>query len=116
MKEIKAFVPSSRAADVLEALKEAEDKGAGILNLAAFSVQAISRGRVSGEHYSVELAEQVTPMVKVEILCEVAEASRISEIIKKEVGSGVRERGWIVVTQVLMAEPIGDGRAGKIVD
>ena len=112
MNEIKAFVPTSRAADVLEALKEAEDNGVRIINLAAFSVQAISHGRVSGEHYSIELAEEVTPMVKVEVLCEAAEVLRISELIKKEVGSGVRGRGWIIVTQTLMAEPIG-GELGK---
>lgn len=112
MREIKAFIPASRAADMLEALKEAEDGGVGILKLAAFPVQAMSHGRVSGARYSVELAEEVTPTVKVEMLCEAGEVLRISELIKREVGVSVRGRGWIIVTRTLMAEPIG-GELGK---
>jgi nitrogen regulatory protein PII len=107
MREIKAFIPASRAADMLEALKEAKDGGVGILNLAAFPVQAMFHGRVSRAHYSVELAEEVTPTVKVEMLCEAGEVLRISELIKREVGAGVRGCGWIIVTQTLAVEPIG---------
>lgn len=107
MKEIKAFVPASRAADVLETLKQAEEAGVGILHLAAFPVQALRHGSVSGAHYSVELAEEVAPAVKVEVLCPAGEVSRISELIAKEAGAGAGARGWIIVTPTLSAEPSG---------
>ena len=108
MKKIKAFVPASRAADLLEALRWPKRGGVGILNLTVFPVQAIRRGPASDAQYLIELATEVAPTVKVEILCEAAEVSRISELIKKEVGEGAGERGWVLVTPVLSAGPIGE--------
>jgi hypothetical protein len=112
MKEVKAFVPASRAADVLEALKQMEEQGAGILNLAAFPVQMLPHGSASGARYSVELAEGVASMVKVEALCEAGEVLRLSELIKREVGAGVGERGWIIVTGTSRVEPLGEMLGG----
>jgi nitrogen regulatory protein P-II 1 len=106
MKEIKAFIPASRAADVLEALKEAEEAGAGVLNLAAFVVESLPHKRPrSGEaHYSMELGGTVVREIKVEILCQDEEVGKLTRLIKTATGKGSRIDGWLIVTSVESAE------------
>jgi nitrogen regulatory protein P-II 1 len=110
MKEIKAFIPASRAADVLEALKEAEEAGAGVFNLAAFSVDALPHTRPGAPdaHYSVELGGAVVREIKIEILCRNEDAPQLIRLIKTAVGKSCRFAGWIIVTAVEAAEPVGE--------
>ena len=106
MKEIKAFIPASRASDVLEALKEAEEAGAGVLNLAAFVVESLPHKRPgSGEaHYSMELGGTVVREIKVEVLCNDEEVDKLTRLIKSTTGKGSRVDGWLIVTSGESAE------------
>jgi nitrogen regulatory protein P-II 1 len=106
MKEIKAFIPASRAADILEALKEAEEGGAGVLNLAAFVVESLPHKRPgSGEaHYSMELGGTVVREIKIEVLCQDQEVDKLTRLIKTTAGKSNRTEGWLIVTSVESAE------------
>jgi nitrogen regulatory protein PII len=108
MKEIKAFIPASRAADVLEALKEAEEAGAGVLNLAAFVVESLPHKRPgsSEAHYSMELGGTVVREIKIEVLCRNEEAGKLTRLIKSATGKGSHADGWLIVTSVESAELI----------
>lgn len=109
MREIKAFIPASRAADVLEALKEAEERGVGILNLAVFPVEALPHERpgAAEAHYSMELGGAVIHEVKVEVLCREADVPTLMSVIRTATGTGARTAGWLMVTGVEAAEPLG---------
>jgi nitrogen regulatory protein PII len=109
MKEIKAFIPASRAADVLEAIKEAEEAGVGVLNLATFGVDALPHARPCAPeaHYSMELGGAVVREYKVEVLCHDEDVPHLTQLIRSAAGGGSRVGGWIIVTTVDAAEPAG---------
>lgn len=109
MKEIKAFIPASRAADVLEALKEAEEAGAGVFNLAAFSVDALPHKRpgAADAHYSMELGGCVVREYKVEVLCRDEDVPHLTRLIRLATGKATRCGGWIIVTNVEAVEAVG---------
>lgn len=109
MKEIKAFIPASRAADVLEALKEAEEAGSGICNLAAFSIDALPHKRpgAADVHYSMELGGCVVREYKIEVLCRDEDVPHLTRLIKTTMGKSCRCGGWIIVTNVEGVEAVG---------
>ena len=108
MKEIKAFIHAHRAADLLQALKEAEANGTRICNLAVFTVKTLLRDTDAGEaRYSMELAETVINEIKVELLCPDEVVAFLVEIIKRVAHTGDHEEGWVVVTDTLLAVRVG---------
>ena len=114
MKEIKAFIHAHRAADLLQALKEAEANGTRICNLAVFTVKALLRETDAGEaRYSIELAETVINEIKVELLCPDEAVAFLVEIIRRVAHTGDHEEGWVVVTDTLLAAQIGIGGGDK---
>lgn len=109
MKEIKAFIHSRRAGDVLRALREAETSDVHINNLAVFPVQALLREpRVEETRYSLEFGE-VVGEVKLELLCPDSAVAPLVELIKRVAHTSGREEGWIVVTDTIASESIGSG-------
>lgn len=113
MKEIKAFIHVRRAADVLQALKEAEAHGIRINNLAVFPVQALLKESSAGEtRYSLEFGEVINE-VKVELLCPDDVVAPLVELIKRLAQTGGHEEGWVVVTETLGAELVGNGGGNK---
>ena len=113
MKEIKAFIHVRRAADVLRSLKESETHGIRINNLAVFSVQAVLKEpRTEETRYSLEFGEVVNE-VKVELLCPDDAVAPLVELIKRVAHTSGHEEGWVVVTDTITTELIGNGGGRK---
>lgn len=105
MKEIKAFIHRNRAADVIRALK-----GAGYGNLSVVDVKGMLAALDEWERdYSIELGEETITEVKLEVVCEdenrTAEAVRL---IQENAKTGQPEAGWIYISEIQAALPIGD--------
>lgn len=108
MKEIKAFIHTRRAADVLRALREVEVQGIRIHNLAVFQVQALLKEPGSEKaSYSLELGGAVVDEVKIELLCPDEAVASLVKVIKRVAHTGGAEEGWVVVTETFAAEPVG---------
>ena len=114
MKEIKAFIHVRRAADVLGALKEAECSGIRINNLAVFPVQALMKEPGAEKtSYSLVLGGAVVNEVKVELLCPDEAVAPLVEVIRRTAYTGGAEEGWVVVTETLAAELVGNDGGNK---
>lgn len=105
MKEIKAFIHRNRAADVIRALK-----GAGYRHLSVVDVKGMLEALDERERdYSIELGEETITEVKLELVCEdenrAAEAVRL---IQENARTGQPEAGWIYISEIQAALPIGD--------
>ncbi len=104
MKEIKAFIHRNRIADVLRALEKA-----GFRNLSIIDVKGMLKALDAQEQeYSIDLGEKVITEVKLELVCEdeqrTAEAVRI---IQENARTGQSEAGWIYISDIQAALPIG---------
>jgi nitrogen regulatory protein P-II 1 len=108
MKEVKAYVHSSRVADVIAALKNSPTWGgqrAGRRhNLAVYVVKGSIMPLDSGEqHYSMDLGDEVVNEYKLELLCEDGEVDEIVAAIQASARTGQAVAGWITVTEVVQA-------------
>ena len=107
MKEIKAFIPRSRVADVVRALEKA-----GYRNLSVIDAKAMLKALEGKEQEtSVEIGEKVIIDVKLELVCE--DDKRTAEaawIIQEKADTGQPEAGWIYVSEILKTLPIGKRR------
>lgn len=105
MKEIKAFIHRSRIGGVLEAVK----LFGGTHNINVASVQSLLPPLDPSERrYSMDLAESVIHEYKLELLCEDAQAPVLARIIADAARTGQTEAGWVIVTAVESATPIGN--------
>jgi len=110
MKEIKAYVHRHCVAGVLHAVKDhfADRREEGCRNLCVYSIHGLLRPTDHSErHYSMDLAEAVTEEAKIELLCEEAEVGQIVSLIERHARTGDCEAGWVVVSDVNVAFPIG---------
>jgi len=108
MKQVKAYVHSSRVADVITALKNSSSWGgqrAGRRhNLTVYVVKGSIMPLDGGEqHYSMDLGDEVVNEYKLELLCEDAEVEEIVAEIQTSARTGQAVAGWIVVTEVAQA-------------
>ena len=111
MKEVKAYVHSSRVADVIAALKNSPAWGgqrAGRRhNLAMYVVKGSIMPLDSGEqHYSMDLGDEVVNEYKLELLCEDSEVEPLMAAITAAARTGQTVAGWITVIDVVSATPI----------
>ncbi len=111
MKEVKAYVHSSRVADVIAALKNSPAWGgqrAGRRhNLAMYVVKGSIMPLDSGEqHYSMDLGDEVVNEYKLEVLCEDSEVEPLKAAITAAARTGQAVAGWITVINVVSATPI----------
>ena len=105
MKEIKAYIHRSRAADVIAALKECKawgDTRAGRRhNLAVYVVKGSLMPLDGGEQrYSIELGDEVVNEYKLEMLCEDDEVEEIVAALASSARTGQSVAGWITVSDV----------------
>ncbi|MFA6180349.1 MAG: P-II family nitrogen regulator [Candidatus Methylopumilus sp.] len=108
MKEIKAFIHDHRVSDVLLAIKEEDSSGMQISNFAVFPVQVLlHETELKEARYSVNLGETVINEFKIEILCHEEAVANLVEVIQRVGHAGDHEEGWIIVTDVLSAVPVG---------
>lgn len=105
MKEIKAYIHRNRIADVVRTLGQA-----GYQNLSIIDVMGMLKALDSKEQeYSIEVGSKVITEVKLELVCEdedrTAEAVRI---IREHARTGHLDAGWIYITEIQSALPIGE--------
>lgn len=105
MKEIKAFVHRNRIADVVRALR-----AAGYRNLSVIDVKGILHALSSKEQdYSIEFGGEVITEVKLELFCnDETTTAQAVDIIQTHGRTGQPEAGWIFISEVSVALPIGD--------
>ena len=111
MKEIKAYIHQSRAAEVIAALKESRawgDARAGRRhNLAVYVVKGSLMPLEGGEaRYSTELGDEVVNEYKLEMLCEDSEVDEIVAALSQAARTGQSLAGWITVSEVVKVVPI----------
>lgn len=105
MKEIKAFVHRNRIADVVRALE-----GAGFRSLSVIDVKGMLKALGHKEQeYSIEIGEKVITEMKLELVCEDARAAEAARIIQRSADTGQAEGGWVYISDVEQALPIGEG-------
>jgi len=105
MKEIKAFIDPSRIADVVRALENA-----GFRHRSVIDVKGILKALDKRAHeYSVEIGEKVVTEIKLEVVCENdARTAEATGIIQQNADTGQQEAGWIYVSDIEKALPIGN--------
>lgn len=104
MKEIKAFIHQHRVADAIQALKAA----GGVSNLFVSTGQGMLVAMNAGEqHYSIDLGDTVIRECKLELLCEDGQVHALVTAIRDHARTGKPDAGWVYVTDVIQAIPIG---------
>lgn len=104
MKEVKAFVHRGRVADIVRALERD-----GHRRLSVIDVRGLLRAIGPREQtYSVELGERVTDEVRIEVFCEDVQVDPVVGIIRTNGRTGQATAGWVYVSTVNRAEPIGE--------
>jgi nitrogen regulatory protein P-II 1 len=103
MKQVKAFVHHIRSAAVMDALRDA-----GVTNITLLDVKGTLKPLSESEQaYSVEVGVVIISEVRISLVCDDADVVRITDIIRRSgrIGSGVS--GWVYVSPVEQALPIG---------
>lgn len=104
MKVIKAFIHQHRAADVIQALKAV----GGVSNLFITTGRGMLVAMDAGEqHYSMDLADTVIEERKLELLCEDEQVDALVAIVRRHARTGKPDAGWVYVTDVIQAIPVG---------
>lgn len=108
MKEVKAYIRHLIVNRVVEALEQE-----GFSDMTLIDVRGITRG-LSGEEcqYSLELAEKYMNMIKLEIVCNDAQAEKAVQIIEQAAHTGRKGDGLVFVTPVEVAVRISTGGKG----
>lgn len=110
MKEIKAYVHTSRVADVIAALKTSPAWATACgrdHNLTAYMVKGSLVPLDDKErHYSVELGDEVVNEFKLELHCEGEHVDELIAIIRAAGRTGQANAGWIYVVDIAAAIPI----------
>ncbi|VAW90717.1 hypothetical protein MNBD_GAMMA21-1797 [hydrothermal vent metagenome] len=104
MKEIKAFIHRNRVADIIRALREAGYRNVSIIDVTGM-LKAIDNKE---QGYSIEIGDKAITEVKLELVCE--DENRTTEaihIIQKHARTGQPDAGWIYISEIQAALPIG---------
>ena len=108
MKEIKAFIHRNRIAEVIHALGQAGLCRApyrlSVIDVKGTLDPLDDRERV----YSVELGEQVINEVKLELVVEEERVEEAVALIREHARTGQPEAGWIYLSEIIRAIPIGE--------
>jgi nitrogen regulatory protein P-II 1 len=111
MKEFKAYVHSSRIADVISAIKDCPawggKSGKHRHNLAVYLVKGSLLPLDSAEqHYSMDLGDEVVNEYKLELLCEDSEVDALVDAVVAAARTGQAVAGWVTVSELSRAVPI----------
>jgi len=108
MKLIKAYVHHVRTADVVQALADA-----GYRNLALFDVKGTLKALNDDErYYSAEGAGLLIGEVQLELVCDDIEVVAATAIIRTHGQIGSQVSGWVYVSPIDQALPIGGEPSG----
>ena len=103
MKQIKAFVHRNRVSDLIHELE-----AAGFKRLSLFDVKGLLRALSAREQqYSVEFGDQVVNEVQMELFCKSEDVAKAVDIFRRVGRTGRAEAGWVYVSNVDQAFPIG---------
>lgn len=103
MKQIKAFVHRNRVSDLIHALG-----AAGFKRLTLFDVKGLLHALSAREQqYSVEFGDQVISEMEMELFCTSEEVDQAVQIFRRVGQTGKTDAGWIYVSNVEQAYPIG---------
>jgi nitrogen regulatory protein P-II 1 len=104
MNEIKAFIHRNRIADVVRALS-----AAGFRNLSVIDVKGMLKALDTHEQdYSIEIGGEVIIEMKLELVCrDEARTAEAVRVIQEHGQTGRPEAGWIYISQIQAALPIG---------
>lgn len=103
MKQVKAYIHHIRTTAVVEALTDA-----GYRNLALIDAKGTLKPLSEDErNYSAEGGGQLIGEARLELVCEDAEVNAVTEIIRTHGRIGTHVSGWIYVSEIDQALPIG---------
>lgn len=103
MKLIKAYIHQIRTAQVVQALADA-----GFRNLALLDVKGTLKPLSDNErYYSPEGIGLLIGEVRLELACEDREADAVTTIIRTHARIGPQVSGWVYVSPIEQALPIG---------
>ena len=103
MKLVTAYLHHIRAAEVVQALADA-----GFRNLVLTDVRG-TLPRLSDDErdYSTEGAGLVIGEVRLDLVCQDNESASVAAVIRKHAAVGARHAGWVYVSTIDEALPIG---------
>ena len=102
MKQIKAFIHHVRSAAVVEALRDAGYKNITLLDVKG-SLKPLSE---SEQDYSTD-AGVIISEVRISLVCEDSQADKVTGIIRKAGKIGPDISGWVYISPIDQALPIG---------
>jgi nitrogen regulatory protein P-II 1 len=108
MKQIHAFVHHIRSAAVVDALRDA-----GVTNITLLDVKGTLMPLSEAEQeFSVRAGLVVISEVRISLVCEDADVSRVTDVIRQEGRIGPSISGWVYVSPIEQALPIGGPDSG----
>jgi nitrogen regulatory protein P-II 1 len=102
LKQIKAFIHHVRSAAVVEALSDAGYKNIPLMDVKG-TLKALNE---SEQDFSAE-AGVVISEVRVSLVCEESQVDEVTTIIRKAGRIGSNISGWVYVSPIEQALPIG---------
>ncbi len=106
MKQIKAFIHHVRSSTVVEALRDAGYKNITLLDVKG-TLKPLSE---SEQDYSTD-AGVVISEIRISLVCEDVQVDEVTGIIRKAGRIGPNISGWVYVSPIELALPIGGPEA-----
>ena len=110
MKEVKAFIRSTKAEDVMEALNQL-----GVADITLIDVMGVGSHLIDPQiaQYSVEIVRKFSQVVKIEVVCRAIDADKVVETIRNAAFTGMPGDGMIYVMPVEKAVKIRTGKENQ---
>ena len=110
MKEVKAFIRSDKAEEVIGALDNL-----GVSDITLIDVMGIGKHMTdpNESEYSIRIIKKYCDIAKIETVCRSEDVHKIVETIRKVAYSSMRGDGMIYVSPVEMAVKIRTGAVGE---
>ncbi|MFQ5328625.1 MAG: P-II family nitrogen regulator [Thermodesulfobacteriota bacterium] len=109
MKEIKAYIRLEKAEEVVDALEEAGVPGFTIIEVKALGAACVPED----EKLSIEYGEPMSPITKLEVVCNDGDLDRLVDIITAAAYTGHKGDGKIFVSEVVCAVQIRTQERGE---
>lgn len=106
MKLVTAFIHHVRSADVVEALRDC-----GFKNVSLFDIKGTLKPLGEGELAYSSDAGVVISEVQLSLVCEDNRVDEVTRIIRKTAMIGNSISGWVYVSPIEQALPIGGGES-----
>ncbi len=107
MKEVKAFIRSSKADAVIQALTDL-----GVADLTLIDVMGLGNHLLDPQmaRYSIDIVKKFSDVAKLEVVCKAQDAPKIVETIRQAAFTGMPGDGMIYVMPVEKAIKIRTGK------